>query len=68
MVRPDPLVQGDAGAGAIVDLHDAEGVAGAPARLAAALPAMLDGLSDAGYRLTTVADLLGDTQASGTRA
>ncbi len=57
-----------AGAGAIVDLHDAEGVAGAPARLAAALPAMLDGLSDAGYRLTTVADLLGDTQASGTRA
>src|SRR5213594_1438434 len=49
-----------AGPGAIVDLHDAEGVAGAPARLIAALPAMLDGLREAGYRLTTVADLLGD--------
>jgi peptidoglycan-N-acetylglucosamine deacetylase len=44
--------------GAIVDLHDADGVPGAPARLHAALPAMIDGLRDRGYTLTTVADLL----------
>ena len=44
--------------GAIVDLHDAEGVAGAPERLAAALPAMIDGLRDNGYTLTTLTDLL----------
>ena len=46
-------------AGAIVDLHDAAGVPGAPERLAAALPAMIDGLRDQGYTLTTVGDLLG---------
>jgi peptidoglycan/xylan/chitin deacetylase (PgdA/CDA1 family) len=46
-------------AGAIVDLHDADGVPGAPERLAAALPAMIDGLRDQGYTLTTVGDLLG---------
>ncbi len=51
-------------AGAIVDLHDAEGVAGAPARLAAALPAMLDGLLGAGYRLTTITDVLAGAPAS----
>ena len=44
--------------GAIVNLHDAEGVAGAPGRLAAALPGMIDGLHERGYSLTTVADLL----------
>ena len=44
--------------GAIVDLHDADGVPGAPERLAAALPAMIDGLRDQGYTLTTVGDLL----------
>jgi peptidoglycan-N-acetylglucosamine deacetylase len=44
--------------GAIVDLHDAEGTPGAPARLVAALPAMIDGLRDAGYTLTTVGELL----------
>ena len=42
----------------LVDLHDAEGVAGAPARLAAALPAMIDGLHERGYALTTLTDLL----------
>ena len=46
-------------AGAIVDLHDADGVPGAPERLAAALPAMIDGLRDQGYTLTTVGGLLG---------
>jgi peptidoglycan/xylan/chitin deacetylase (PgdA/CDA1 family) len=45
-------------AGAIIDLHDAEGLPNAPARLAAALPAMIDGLRDRGYTLTTVGDLL----------
>jgi len=45
-------------AGAIVDLHDAEGTAGAPARLLAALPALLAGLRERGYAFTTVADLL----------
>ena len=44
--------------GAIVDLHDAEGVVGAPERLAAALPAMIDGLRDRGYALTTLSELL----------
>lgn len=43
--------------GAIVDLHDAEGVAGAPARLVEALPAMIDGLRARGYRFVTLADL-----------
>ncbi len=46
--------------GAIVDLHDADGVPGAPARLLEGLPRMLDGLGEAGYELTTVAGLLGD--------
>ena len=45
-------------AGAIVDLHDADGVPGAPERLAAALPTMIDGLRERGYTLTTVGDLL----------
>ena len=44
--------------GAIVDLHDAEGTPGAPARLCAALPAMIDGLSAAGYDFATVGELL----------
>ena len=45
--------------GAIVDLHDAEGTRGAPARLLDALPPMIGGLRARGYELTTVADLLG---------
>jgi peptidoglycan/xylan/chitin deacetylase (PgdA/CDA1 family) len=44
--------------GAIVDLHDAPGLRGAPARLLEALPRMLDGLAQAGYRFLTVSDLL----------
>jgi peptidoglycan/xylan/chitin deacetylase (PgdA/CDA1 family) len=44
--------------GAIADLHDAEGLAGAPARLHQALPAMIDGLRAAGYTLVTVDTLL----------
>jgi peptidoglycan/xylan/chitin deacetylase (PgdA/CDA1 family) len=48
-------------AGAIVDLHDAEGLAGAPARLLAALPVMVDELRAAGYDLVTVTELLEGT-------
>jgi peptidoglycan/xylan/chitin deacetylase (PgdA/CDA1 family) len=44
--------------GAIVDLHDAEGTPQAPARLCAALPAMIDGLAAAGYGFATVGELL----------
>ncbi|HUK63119.1 MAG TPA: polysaccharide deacetylase family protein [Dongiaceae bacterium] len=44
--------------GAIVDLHDAEGAPGAPARVLAALPAMIAGLRDRGYAFTTVGELL----------
>jgi peptidoglycan/xylan/chitin deacetylase (PgdA/CDA1 family) len=51
--------------GAIVDLHDAEGVAGAPERLAAALPAMIDGLHERGYALTTLTDLLAPENGHG---
>jgi peptidoglycan/xylan/chitin deacetylase (PgdA/CDA1 family) len=44
--------------GAIVDLHDAEGTPGAPERLLAALPALIDGVRAAGYELATVGELL----------
>lgn len=45
-------------AGAIVDLHDAEGTPRAPERLVDALPRMIDGVRARRYTLTTVADLL----------
>lgn len=51
-------VLGRAHPGAIVDLHDAEGTPGAPARLVEALPAMIDGLRAAGYGFATVGELL----------
>jgi len=55
--------------GAIVDLHDAEGVAGAPARLVEALSSMIDGVAAAGLRLATVDELLNQpTTASSVRA
>jgi peptidoglycan-N-acetylglucosamine deacetylase len=62
--RPAPAarqvahVLGRAHAGAIVDLHDAEGTPAAPVRLMEALPALLQGLRERGYGFTTVADLL----------
>jgi peptidoglycan/xylan/chitin deacetylase (PgdA/CDA1 family) len=49
-------------AGAIVDLHDAEGLPGAPARLLAALAVMVDELRGAGYELVTVSELLMDSE------
>jgi peptidoglycan/xylan/chitin deacetylase (PgdA/CDA1 family) len=63
--RPAPAehqvtyVLGRARAGAIVDLHDAEGTPRAPERLVQALPRMLGGLRERGYALTTVSELLG---------
>ena len=51
-------VQRRAHPGAIVDLHDADGVPGAPARLLDGLPRMITGLHDAGYAFATVRDLL----------
>jgi len=45
-------------AGAIVDLHDAEGTARAPERLLDALPGMIRGLRERDYAFGTVADLL----------
>jgi peptidoglycan/xylan/chitin deacetylase (PgdA/CDA1 family) len=49
--------------GAIVDLHDAEGLRGAPARLCQALPAMIEALRREGYAFATVGELLGDARA-----
>jgi peptidoglycan/xylan/chitin deacetylase (PgdA/CDA1 family) len=51
-------VLGRAHPGAIVDLHDAEGTPGAPARLVDALPGMIEGLRAAGYGFATVGTLL----------
>lgn len=48
--------------GAIVDLHDAEGTRGAPERLVAALPAMIEGLRAQGYTFATVGELLAPGQ------
>ena len=44
--------------GAIVDLHDAEGLRHAPERLLAALPRMIAGLRELGYEFATVGELL----------
>jgi peptidoglycan-N-acetylglucosamine deacetylase len=44
--------------GAIVDLHDADGVPGAGSRVVAALPALIARLRDAGYALVPLRDLL----------
>jgi len=44
--------------GAIVDLHDADGVPGAGARLAEALPALIDGLRQRGFTLAPLRDVL----------
>jgi peptidoglycan/xylan/chitin deacetylase (PgdA/CDA1 family) len=46
-------------AGAIVDLHDAEGTPRAPERLCDALPQMIDALRAAGWELATLDELLG---------
>jgi peptidoglycan/xylan/chitin deacetylase (PgdA/CDA1 family) len=60
-VAPDEIaarVIRGAAPGAIVDLHDAEGVRGAPARLLEALPRVLEGLASAGYKCVSLAELL----------
>ena len=48
--------------GAIVDLHDAEGVRDAPERLLAALPPMIAGLRELGYEFATVGEMLATTE------
>ena len=45
-------------AGAIYDLHDADGVPGAGCRVAAYLPALIGGLRRAGYALVPLGDLV----------
>jgi peptidoglycan-N-acetylglucosamine deacetylase len=47
--------------GAIVDLHDAEGLRDAPERLLAALPPMIRRLRNLGYEFSTVGELLEPT-------
>jgi peptidoglycan/xylan/chitin deacetylase (PgdA/CDA1 family) len=44
--------------GAIVDLHDAEGLPGAPQRLLAALPQLIERLRAEGYALVSLGELL----------
>jgi peptidoglycan/xylan/chitin deacetylase (PgdA/CDA1 family) len=44
--------------GAIVDLHDAEGLREAPKRLLTALAPMIEGLRELGYEFATVGELL----------
>jgi peptidoglycan-N-acetylglucosamine deacetylase len=44
--------------GAIVDLHDADGVPGAGARLVRALPALINTIRESGYTLAPLQDLL----------
>jgi len=46
------------GPGAILDLHDADGVPGAGSRLVQALPAMIGTLGTEGYSLAPLSDLL----------
>jgi peptidoglycan/xylan/chitin deacetylase (PgdA/CDA1 family) len=47
-----------AGPGAILDLHDADGVPGAGARLVEALPGLIEALRARGYALVPLRDLL----------
>jgi len=59
----DPEVQSERAArrvrpGAILDLHDSDGVAGAGGRLTRALPMLIGALRDAGYTLAPLRDLL----------
>ncbi|OGL15533.1 MAG: hypothetical protein A3K12_03275 [Candidatus Rokubacteria bacterium RIFCSPLOWO2_12_FULL_71_19] len=46
------------GPGAILDLHDADGVAGAGARLVEGLPTLIEALRGRGYALVPLRDLL----------
>jgi peptidoglycan-N-acetylglucosamine deacetylase len=64
-VRQADHVLRRAHSGAIVNLHDAEGVRGAPERLLASLPPIIDGLRELGYDLATVAELLDNGATTG---
>ena len=50
--------------GAIVDLHDAPGLPGAPERLLAAMPGLLDVLAARGYAAVPVGELLAGSPSS----
>ncbi|MGH7348112.1 MAG: polysaccharide deacetylase family protein, partial [Candidatus Rokuibacteriota bacterium] len=65
--RQVEYVVGRAHPGAIVDLHDAEGVRDAPERLLAALPPMIAGLRAMGYEFATVSELLETTDERSVR-
>jgi hypothetical protein len=49
--------------GAIVDLHDAPGLPGAPERLLAMMPGLLDVLAARGYAAVPVGELLAGARA-----
>jgi peptidoglycan/xylan/chitin deacetylase (PgdA/CDA1 family) len=77
-LQPEGLRQRDSGAqlrhcdrrlhdGAIVDLHDAPGLPGAPERLLAVLPGLLELLSSRGYTPVPVGRLLGGRALAPTR-
>jgi peptidoglycan-N-acetylglucosamine deacetylase len=51
--------------GAIVDLHDAPGLPGAPERLLATMPGLLDVLEARGYAAVSVGELLAGAPAAG---
>ena len=51
--------------GAIVDLHDAPGLPGAPERLLATMPGLLDVLNARGYTAVPVGELLAGTRRAG---
>ena len=53
--------------GAIVDLHDAEGLPGAPQRLLAALPQMIERLRAEGYALVSLGELLSENRNESSR-
>ena len=52
-------------AAAAIDLHDAPGLPGAPERLLATMPRLLDLLEDRGYTAVPVGELLGLPSNSG---
>jgi hypothetical protein len=51
--------------GAIVDLHDAPGLPGAPERLLATMPGLLDVLEVRGYAAVPVGELLAGPPSAG---
>ncbi len=67
MASPKEIVQG-VGAGlhpgAIINLHDGDGISGAPQRTVQALPGLLELLRAHGYRCVSLSELLADAHGS----